>query len=264
MNWSDYRKPDIKGRNLPNDGIKRYDNFYVELVIDGESKHKTGTAKGNAASWMECFHLWVYLSTCTSHGITNSSGSNAFTSSMLECRLYVKHSIRKDKFIGGTKDGIESLLAKGAGGGLYILFSCWTPFTNNHIPLAITRELCKFDSRGNQRKTQIVIEFTIAATSKASDSTGLNVEEAVAQGKDALLHMAPAPSLFGPIQGAVDPSVAVATNISSLLTTWDPLLQKVTLFTKLVDRIAQVSVRADDLFAESDHEAIEYPGSPIR
>ena len=39
---------------------------------------------------------------------------------MLECRLYAKRSIREDNFIGGTKDGIELLLAQGTGGGLYI------------------------------------------------------------------------------------------------------------------------------------------------
>ena len=91
-----------------------------------------------------------------------------------------------------------------------------------------------------------------------------NLEDAVAQGNNAFLHMNQAPSLFGPIQGAVDTSVAVATSIESLSATWGPLLQKVTLFVQLVDRIAQVSVRADDLFAVSDDEAIEFPDSPIR
>lgn len=39
---------------------------------------------------------------------------------MLECRLYAKHNILKDKFVGGTKDAIELLLAEGAVGSLYI------------------------------------------------------------------------------------------------------------------------------------------------
>ena len=37
---------------------------------------------------------------------------------MLECRLYAKNII-KDKFIGGTRDAIESLLAEGTAGGSY-------------------------------------------------------------------------------------------------------------------------------------------------
>jgi phage-related minor tail protein len=67
------------------------------------------------------------------------------------------------------------------------------------------------------------------------------MEEAVAQAKDALVHMKPPPSSLEPIQGAVDTSVAVVANIKSLSTTWGPLLDKVKLFTELVDGIAQVS-----------------------
>ena len=37
---------------------------------------------------------------------------------MLEFRLYAKN-ILKDKFIGGTKDAIELLLAERTAGGLY-------------------------------------------------------------------------------------------------------------------------------------------------
>jgi hypothetical protein len=42
---------------------------------------------------------------------------------MLECRLYAKHNILKDKFVGGTNDVIELLLAEGAAGGLSIFMS---------------------------------------------------------------------------------------------------------------------------------------------
>jgi hypothetical protein len=66
----------------------------------------------------------------------------------------------------------------------------------------------------------------IAAMSKAFDAARLNMEEAVAQAKDALVHMKLAPSSFEPIQGTVDTSVAVVTNIVSLSNTWGPLLQK--------------------------------------
>jgi hypothetical protein len=66
------------------------------------------------------------------------------------------------------------------------------------------------------------------------------MEEAVAQAKDALVHMKLAPSSLEPIQD-VDTSVAVVANIKSLSTTWGPLLDKVKLFTELVDGIAQVS-----------------------
>jgi len=163
---------------------------------------------------------------------------------MLEYRLYVKNSIRKDSFIGETKDTIEMLLVEGAAGRLYIFMLQLNPFANNHSFLAITRELC---TPGNRRKTGIIIEFTITITSKASDAAELNMEEAVAQGKNALVNMKLAPSSLEPIQDAVDTSVVVVANIKSLSTTWSPLLDKVKLFTKLVDGIARVSGFADEL-----------------
>ena len=49
--------------------------------------------------------------------VTNACGSDALSSSMLECRFYAKN-ILKEKFIGGTKDAIELLLAEGTAGSL--------------------------------------------------------------------------------------------------------------------------------------------------
>ena len=88
------------------------------------------------------------------------------------------------------------------------------------------------------------------------------MEDAVAQGKDELVHRKLPPSSFEPFQGAVDTSVAVVTNIKSLTTTWRPFLQKLKLFTKLADGIAHVSGRTDGLSAV--YEVIECPGPPIR
>ena len=78
------------------------------------------------------------------------------------------------------------------------------------------------------------------------------MEEAVAEAKDAVVHMKLAPSSIKPMRGAVNTSVAVVANIKSLTTTWEPLLQKVKLFTEFVDGIARVSYRTDELSAVSD------------
>jgi hypothetical protein len=82
--------------------------------------------------------------------------------------------------------------------------------------------------------------------SKASNAAGLNMEESVAQRKDALLRLKLAPLSFEPIHGAVDTSGVAVTHIRSLSNTWDPLLQKVRLFCGLVDKIAHVS-QVDEL-----------------
>ena len=73
------------------------------------------------------------------------------------------------------------------------------------------------------------------------------MEEAVSCAKDAFVRMKLAPSSFGPIQGAVDTSVAVVTDIKSLSNTWGPLLQKIKFFSELVDGISHVSGQVDNL-----------------
>jgi hypothetical protein len=162
---------------------------------------------------------------------------------VLECRVYAKRKIGSDDFLGGTKETIESFLAEGAGtsGGMYI--SLRIPFDNSHILSVVTRELCQYDRHGNQRKSEIVIQFTIVAISKAStaDTPELNMEEAVAQGKDALNLMKPAPSSFEPIQALLDTSTTVVDTVQSVSNIWGPFLQKLKLFTELVDAIAEVT-----------------------
>ena len=209
-------------------------------MIDGESKHKTNLMKGNTALWTESFYLLVYFKTCTSHSVTDFCRSDALRSSLLECRLYVKHNIRNDDFIGGTKDTIELLLAEGAAGGLYIFLLPTFKFANNHPLSVISRELRKYDSCGNQHSTQVVIEFSIVTISQAANADGLNMDEAVTGGKEALGHMKPALSPLEPIQGVTNASANVVNNIKSVSNSWDPFLQKVKLFTELVDTIAEV------------------------
>ena len=89
------------------------------MVVDGESKHKTGTSNGKTALWKDSFYLWVSIKTSTSNDVTDSSGSNTLSSSILECRLYVERMFLRDLCVGGTKDEIELLLVEGADGGLY-------------------------------------------------------------------------------------------------------------------------------------------------
>ena len=153
---------------------------------------------------------------------------------VLECCVYAKRKIGTDAFIGGTKEGIMSLLAEGASGGLYLLVL--SLFSDSNPPLAITRELYNHDADGNQRKTQTILEFTIVATSEASDAAELNTKEAT----NALDRMKPVQSSVEPIQRAIDISATVINNIKSVSDTWDPFLQKIKLFSELVDAIAEV------------------------
>jgi hypothetical protein len=78
------------------------------------------------------------------------------------------------------------------------------------------------------------------AITEASDAAGLNMGEAVAQGKDVLDRMKLMSSMFQRIRGAADVSGTVTNNIKPLSAVWGPLLQKIKIFTELVDEIAEV------------------------
>jgi hypothetical protein len=120
------------------------------------------------------------------------------------------------------------------------IFSSCISSAYKHILSVVTRELCKFDALGSPCKTQTIIEFTITAVPKGSDAGLLNLEEAITQQKDALDSMIPAPSSVTPTQETVDTSAAVLNDIQSVSATWAPLLQKIKLFSELVDSIAEV------------------------
>jgi hypothetical protein len=66
------------------------------------------------------------------------------------------------------------------------------------------------------------------------------MEEAVTQQKNVFDSMMPAPSSIKPIQEAGDTSATGLNNIQSVSATWGPLLQKIKLFSELVDSIAEV------------------------
>lgn len=183
------------------------------------------------------------VSTLTSHYIvyivaTDSQGSYATGSFMLECRLYANRKIGSNDFIGGTKEAVELLLAEGSTGGQRHV-SHRPYLLTIPMPLAITRELFKSDEIGNQVKMQTVIEFTIMAVPMASDIDILNMENAIAQGKDAVDCMKP-PASYETIPGPVGASGTVTNNTRVVSDNWSSLLEKIQLFTELVDAISGV------------------------
>jgi hypothetical protein len=150
---------------------------------------------------------------CWSVGSTSNTRSAATT-------LLVEQKTRSTRFL------LKELLE-------VCTFSSCVSSADKHLLSVVTRELCKFNVHGNPCKTQTIIELTIAAVPKASDAGVLNMEEAITQQKNVLDSVMPAPSSVKPIQGAVDTSATVSA-------TWGPLLQKIKLFSELVDSIAEV------------------------
>jgi hypothetical protein len=109
----------------------------------------------------------------------------------------------------------------------------------NLVTIAITRKLCNTDAKGNFREVRSVIEFTIASLATSTEVAEAQMDEAVDQGTKALEHMNHAPPTHG-AEGAVTDTISVINDIGSIAVAWEPLLQKIKLFTKIVDEIAEV------------------------
>jgi hypothetical protein len=77
----------------------------------------------------------------------------------------------------------------------------------------------------------------------------VTMEMAVIQGRQALENMTSAPSSVERVQNVIDASKAVNDNINSIVKTWDPLLDKLKIFTEIVNKIAEVGHRNQSLTA---------------
>jgi hypothetical protein len=63
---------------------------------------------------------------------------------------------------------------------------------------------------------------------------------AVTQGRQAFENMTSTPSSVERVQNAIDASKAVKNSVNSIVNTWDPLLDKLKIFTAIVNEIAKV------------------------
>ena len=69
----------------------------------------------------------------------------------------------------------------------------------------------------------------------------MNMNQALDQGKDTFNLMQTAPSLLGRIQEANDISTVVLDNAKSVAGTWDPFIEKLKIFTDIMDKISGVN-----------------------
>ena len=86
----------------------------------------------------------------------------------------------------------------------------------------------------------------------------LQAKDVSEQAKDALAEMQSSQSSVGPSNSAIDEITSVTETTVSFTNTWDPLLKKIELFTKIVDGIAEVRHKCDWLdMAYSDFNFME-------
>jgi hypothetical protein len=137
----------------------------------------------------------------------------------------------------------------------------------------IARHLYKFRTDGSAVKTEAILELNVSHVVKSTDVATpkkentdvqrpeqsanaivgeerlVTMEMAVIQGRQALENMTSAPSSVERVQNVIDASKAVNDNINSIVKTWDPLLDKLKIFTEIVNKIAEVGHRNQSLTA---------------
>jgi hypothetical protein len=113
-------------------------------------------------------------------------------------------------------------------------------FSHLILPIVVTRNLCKIDKREYSQEVPTVIKFTISSVTTSDEATSAQMDEAVSQAKEAYEHIAPSPPAVASASDAVGVAVDAIPSVNVAFTTWEPLLEKVKLFTEIVDKIAEV------------------------
>lgn len=108
----------------------------------------------------------------------------------------------------------------------------------NYSPPAWTRRLTKYDSEGRPHEIKATIEFTIVSSAASTSATDNQMDEATMQGNSAMEQMK---HVFPPLVVSEDTvGKAIIDRIAPIADTWEPLLAKIEVFTKIVDQISEV------------------------
>jgi hypothetical protein len=102
----------------------------------------------------------------------------------------------------------------------------------------VSRKLCKSDKAGTTHEVQAVLEFAISSFTSSDEAREVQLIEAV----DGVtgVNMNPAPSLLIGAGEFIDGVTSATNTIIPVATAWGPLLDKVELFTKIMDKASEV------------------------
>jgi hypothetical protein len=165
--------------------------------------------------------------------------SDTQSSSVFEIRVYARRTIGTDDYIGGLKDSIEVLFATGTTNGRFRLSDPEDQFI--HLtPAIVTRNLHKNDARGNSQEIATVIEFTMSSFATLDEATTVRMNEAAGQAKAAYEQIMPSPLVLVDAVSVADDVIPSVDYGLAKATAWEPLLEKIKLYTEIVDKISEV------------------------
>ena len=166
--------------------------------------------------------------------------SDADDRSVLLVNVYQKHHFKKDALVGRLTDTIGVVLGKLKDGGTRIL--CMRCSTDASSGITVLEDTLLVGKNTTDRSdlSGITIKFALAAEPRG----GANADER--QATDAVTRatgvnpLSSTPAAVGLLSSAVDTGTNVVTELQTFETTWGVLLQRMELFNKVVDGIAQV------------------------
>jgi hypothetical protein len=163
-------------------------------------------------------------------------------SSIFEMQVYAQRTIGTDDYIGGLKDTVEILFANGTINGMFHASEYRSINSIPTPPIVVTRNLRKNDKNGNSQEIPTIMEFTISSFASSDEATIAQLDEVVEQAKEAYKHIGTSPSVeaSASTRDVVGVAVDAIPSVTNVLTAWEPLLEKVKLFTEIMDKITEV------------------------
>jgi hypothetical protein len=86
----------------------------------------------------------------------------------------------------------------------------------------------------------MIVKFSITVGAQSLDASHMEMDDSVAQATAALSWVRMAPSMLRRTWDAVSTLTLISKKNASAAASWDPLLQRIKLFTEIVDGISEV------------------------
>jgi hypothetical protein len=164
--------------------------------------------------------------------------SDADDRSVLLVNVYQKHHLKKDALVGRLTDTIGGVLGNLKDGGTQIL--CTTCSTDASYAIKVLEDTLRKNTPDGSDLPGITIKFALAAEPRGdTDADERQATDAVTRATE-INPLSSTPAAIGLLSSAVDTGTNVVTELQTFETTWGVLLQRMKLFNKIVDGIAQV------------------------
>ncbi|KAH0834198.1 hypothetical protein J3R83DRAFT_11510 [Lanmaoa asiatica] len=156
--------------------------------------------------------------------------------SILLAKVYQKRRMRPDKLVGSLNDTIGGVLGRLKNGGTKTL--CMIYSTNTISMIKVLEEPLDKDTSDTRMHT---IKFALTTETRGDiGADELQAIDAVNRATEMISAFGPTPQVVGLVDSAINTGTNVVTEVQTFENTWGVLLQRMSLFNKIVARIAEI------------------------